>query len=252
MNVSGSSESLRDMLDTSFASSISTSIPSIQHSPSHLGPMTSSPTGSDELHNSDGVVSTCSEESVAAPCFSPLANCPSSVVSPLCDDEQQHSTFDSDVRAVSPSSGPNNWCGFKIVGDNIDKTVKPRDMRSDRQTKSLHYFHLYAVRDRIDASSLSEEPQLVDPDAPVEELLPTVEDARVMLANFEVLIARVLVQHMPFFSRSFADIVVDHIPHRFSEMMAQKSDVVSIPLQNTHVYFHHFICFAFRFLWELS
>ena len=31
------------------------------------------------------------------------------------------------------------WTGFKIVGDNIDKTVHPRHMRSDRQTISLHY-----------------------------------------------------------------------------------------------------------------
>ncbi len=38
---------------------------------------------------------------------------------------------------------------FKIVGDNIDKNVKPRDMRSDYQTRSLHYFHAYAVRDRL-------------------------------------------------------------------------------------------------------
>ncbi len=41
---------------------------------------------------------------------------------------------------------------FKIVGDNIDKTIRPREMRSDHQTRSLHYFHSYAVRDRIDIS----------------------------------------------------------------------------------------------------
>ena len=39
---------------------------------------------------------------------------------------------------------------FKIIGDNLDKNVKPRDMRIDFQTRSLHYFHACAVQDRID------------------------------------------------------------------------------------------------------
>lgn len=38
------------------------------------------------------------------------------------------------------------WHGFKVVGDNIDKTVKPRYMRGDAGGQSLHYFDSYAVR----------------------------------------------------------------------------------------------------------
>lgn len=36
---------------------------------------------------------------------------------------------------------------FKLVGDNIDKEVQPREMHSDYQSRSLHYFHTYAVKD---------------------------------------------------------------------------------------------------------
>ncbi len=39
--------------------------------------------------------------------------------------------------------------GYKIVFDNIDKNVNPRHMRSDNQTRSLHYVQSYAVKDRI-------------------------------------------------------------------------------------------------------
>ena len=44
---------------------------------------------------------------------------------------------------------PNSLKTYKIIGDNLDKNVKPsaRDMRSDHQTRSLHYYHAYAVRD---------------------------------------------------------------------------------------------------------
>lgn len=43
---------------------------------------------------------------------------------------------------------PSNWVSFKIVGDNIDKNVQPRFMRVDASTRSLHYFHAYAVKDK--------------------------------------------------------------------------------------------------------
>ena len=44
---------------------------------------------------------------------------------------------------------------FKIVFDNIDKNVAPRFMRNEHQTRSLHYVHSYAVKDRLDFSNLS-------------------------------------------------------------------------------------------------
>ena len=51
---------------------------------------------------------------------------------------------------------------YKLVGDNIDKRVVPRDMRSDNQTKTLHYFHVYGVLDRIDLTNEADDPALPD------------------------------------------------------------------------------------------
>ena len=46
---------------------------------------------------------------------------------------------------------------YRLCGDNIDKTVKPRYMRSDtHKTESIHYFHSYAIANRVDFSDLSE------------------------------------------------------------------------------------------------
>ena len=46
---------------------------------------------------------------------------------------------------------------YRLCGDNIDKTVKPRYMRSDtHKTESIHYFHSYAAANRVDFSDLSE------------------------------------------------------------------------------------------------
>ena len=46
---------------------------------------------------------------------------------------------------------------FKIIGENIDKDIKPRDMRADHRTRSLHYFHTYAVKDRIELDKYSDD-----------------------------------------------------------------------------------------------
>ena len=50
--------------------------------------------------------------------------------------------------------------GAKIIGDNINKNVKPRFMRSDHQGKSLHYFHGYAVQDRFNLSMPEDYPDI--------------------------------------------------------------------------------------------
>jgi len=50
------------------------------------------------------------------------------------------------------------WSGFKLVGDNIDKNFRRSFYRHNRQTISMHAFHMYAVKDRIDLSSLSDAP----------------------------------------------------------------------------------------------
>lgn len=52
------------------------------------------------------------------------------------------------------------WFGYKFVGDNIDKNIKPSLQRHEIRGMSLHYFHGFAMRDRIDFSHLSNEPPL--------------------------------------------------------------------------------------------
>ena len=58
---------------------------------------------------------------------------------------------------------------------NIDKNVRPIHQQSDHQTQSLHYFHAYAVVDRVDLCELSDAtPER--PDIDPSTLLPTTSD----------------------------------------------------------------------------
>ena len=115
---------------------------------------------------------------------------------------------------------------FKLVGDNIDKTIKPRDMRIDHQTQSLHYFHSFAVKDRVNFSSLPNTISLINPpEIDLQCFLPTADDQLVLEENLCVLISRMVVQYIPFFRRCTSK-VKQHIDHPYSKEMARKSTVV--------------------------
>lgn len=115
---------------------------------------------------------------------------------------------------------------FKLVGDNIDKTIKPRDMRIDHQTQSLHYFHSFAVKDRVSFSSLPNTVSLINPaEVDLQCFLPTADDQLVLEENLCVLISRMVVQYIPFFRKCTIK-VKQHIDHLYSKEMARKSTVV--------------------------
>ena len=84
----------------------------------------------------------------------------------MADDEEEpddNNDFTVDIISDSDTStedseeiSQNNGKSFKEVGDNLDKNIRPSFQRISHQTKSVHYFHTLAVRDRIDFSDLSE------------------------------------------------------------------------------------------------
>ena len=115
---------------------------------------------------------------------------------------------------------------YILVGDNLDKDVSPRDMRVSHQTKSLHYFHSYAVKDRTNFSACSNEASVIDiKSLPLNLFLPSLNDCKKLRDNYIILVSRVLVNHLNFLS-SLKDCVPQHIEHIYSREMAEKSDIV--------------------------
>ena len=116
--------------------------------------------------------------------------------------------------------------GVKVVGDNIDKNVRPRHQTIEKQTQSLHYFNCYACLDRIDLSGLSDHAPTVDVKSiDIKVVLPSTEDVNQLLSNFAVIATRILVEHVPALAK-FSGITTDHIKHQCYEEMSKKSKVV--------------------------
>ena len=115
--------------------------------------------------------------------------------------------------------------GYKIVFDNIDKNVNPRYMRSDYQTRSLHYVQSFAVKDRIAFSNLSGE---IRTEVNIFDVIPGEEDYKALKQDFIILLSRLLVEHLPFFNSDYKGLVPSHIPHKFSNEMSKESEIVSV------------------------
>ena len=80
--------------------------------------------------------------------------------------------------------------GFKIVGDNLDKTIHPRFQTTERQTRTVHYFHTYAVRDRTPSGHLSDTPPALPMQVDIAKILPSESTHRTLSVTFSVLVSR--------------------------------------------------------------
>ena len=121
---------------------------------------------------------------------------------------------------------------YHLCGDNIDMSVKQQYMRiGSSKPDSIHYFHFYAVADRIGLSNISDQviaTQQRDSGLIVASLLPTPEDDVALRDNICVLMSRILCEHVEFFKFTFEEVVDWHIKHEFYDEMSPKSIVVSI------------------------
>ena len=81
------------------------------------------------------------------------------------------------------------WCGYNFVGDNVDKNVKPSRQRQEIKGKSLHYFHAYAAKDRVNLASLSGcSPPMSTPGPNV--LLPSAADVSCIMEEICILMSQ--------------------------------------------------------------
>ena len=130
---------------------------------------------------------------------------------------------------------------WKIVGDNLDLTVRVREMRLDNRDKSLHFFHYFAVKDRISSSHLSRyQPQCLATSLPPSAFYPSADDYTRLCDNFVVHLARIAVGKFAAF-KFLKECVPIHLLHRYSNEVSKPSHIVSPIVGNNHscdVYMH--------------
>lgn len=159
-------------------------------------------------------------------CSTPLAaTTPPTPIQVSLDGQDSLLGYHNEV--VSPTCNF-SWCGYKLVGDNIDKNIHPRHETLDHRTQSLHYFNCYAVKDRCDLGSFSDlKPFPNFSQVDLTQLLPQKIDLDDILKNMVVLASRILTEHVCQFQK-YTHLVPTHIGHQHSKEMSTKSAVVSL------------------------
>ena len=117
---------------------------------------------------------------------------------------------------------------FKFVGDNLDRSVVVRDIRSDHHGGIVHMFSLLAVKDRVKPPpsnpSFNAERLLVPPTF---SSLVTAADVASLRQNLVVLVSRELCKYITCLQHCSSS-VCRHIVHIYSREMASKSEVAVI------------------------
>lgn len=116
---------------------------------------------------------------------------------------------------------------FQITGDNIDLAIKAKHMSTFQQNKSIHWFNLNAVLNRVHGNHLPNSCQKSILDVENVAFLPSPEDNQDLLHDLIPLYARCIVYNIPALLSVFGDSVVKHIPHVYTNEMSEKSDQVS-------------------------
>lgn len=135
-----------------------------------------------QSHHVESSLLTSESDSISSPAISLLSDYSSDTS--YCPAELSDCSETDEDGIVNQELNQNQCLTFQLVGDNIDKNISPHDVRLDSQTQSLHLFQVYAVKDRIDFSSLDDNPSLPDKEQiQFDSILPSEEDYTALTMN---------------------------------------------------------------------
>ena len=114
------------------------------------------------------------------------------------EEDSSHHDHSSRANVESTHNTASTWTGFRIVGDNIDRSLRPRHQTLDSRTRSFHYFNSYAVLDRCNFSAFDDcNISLVSlSDFDVKSLLLSSSDLQQLHQNMAVIVWRILTEHL--------------------------------------------------------
>uniref|UniRef100_A0A1A8Q9J2 DUF6589 domain-containing protein n=1 Tax=Nothobranchius rachovii TaxID=451742 RepID=A0A1A8Q9J2_9TELE len=138
-----------------------------------------------------------------------------------CSEEK--ATEEGNLSVLLPESQPTPPNTYSIIMDNLDFFMHAHHQSTLHSNRSIHWIHHIAVQDRIPTHHLANDVPLLDlQQYNLTMSLPGHETQTYMRREFIVIGSRILTQHLAVF-KSFRNVVVHHIPHQYSEEMAQPS-----------------------------
>ena len=129
---------------------------------------------------------------------------------------------------------------FDITFDNVNQKIGVRHHVRGKKNTMLNMVQSYATLERIGSLGLSNVTPCPEEIAtiPIENLLPTIDDEKLLKQELSTMVSRILTRYIP----AFSDLdTVWSIPHKYSSFSGLKSEVVSKLIVTLPTAIHHFL-----------
>ena len=129
--------------------------------------------------------------------------------------------------AMSGSRTARKHPGYRLVGDNVDIIIKPRQTSIAHASIDLHYFNFMAVKNRVSGNHLSKTRDETKLKEPVDwsQVVPSVNDHKRLESHWAILVGHIICRHIP--ALQWMQLYLpQHIPHDYSNETKKKSEVV--------------------------
>ena len=126
------------------------------------------------------------------------------------------------------------FCFFRLVGDNIDFEIHAKIQNEVNRNRSIHWTQQYAIRNKISENLPTCSPQQSLKDFSLSSIFPGPDVMENFTQRWAVFVSRVICKYLPKFQHLRKAAVI-HIPHKYSSVMNQKSDIVLNNLFNLTV-----------------
>lgn len=112
------------------------------------------------------------------------------------------------------------------MADNVDLEITSRIQSKEKSNRSLHWNHQFVLLDKvcpphkIGEQKCAKKMQFID-------VMPDMQVQENLIGRMAILVSRVVTNYLKAF-QPLKNVVVHHIPHKYSEEMAKKSNSVSL------------------------
>lgn len=116
---------------------------------------------------------------------------------------------------------------YDVIGDNIDLTITPTNMTSEKQRKSIHWFMNLIIKKRVFApvTLADDKPQGDISETPVSKFFPSTNDNSSLKDNFMFHVGKVVVSQLKFLNQ-FKPCLPQFISHEHIEELSKKSQFI--------------------------
>lgn len=127
-----------------------------------------------------------------------------------------------------------NGSVFRGTGDNWDLKILKGHMRKDIQNEDLHLFASNLIENRVNFGHLTNSsPKGNIVNFPRTNFTLSGNEWKMYAEAAKILVGRIILEFFPKF-KCLKSIIPSHIQHKYSNEMAQKSNITSLPIINAN------------------